>query len=151
MAIIGFTAALSVNDGAAQAYVAIDDVTMITLPSSDTATVETTSLGTASAFRTYTGALTDSGNLTFECHYSKATYTRLSALVGFLKYTTRIPPSGADVTWKVTAPDEDAGGSGTAQTFTMKGILVKLETSFETESLVKIKGEVKISGGITIA
>lgn len=151
MAVIGFTAKLELNDGASNAFVVVDEATTITLPAQDVTTVETTYLGLPTPHKTYTPGLTDSGTLGFECNYAATTYNRLQAVRGYLKYTTQIPPSGTAVQWKVTAPDEDAGGAGTAQTFTMNGILTKLDVSFEVEGVVKIKGEVKVSGAITVA
>lgn len=151
MAVIGFTAKLELNDGASNAFVVVDETTMITLPAQDVTTVETTYLGLSTPYKTYTPGLTDSGTLSFECNYTKATYTRLQAVRGKLKHTTIIPPSGTNVEWKVTAPDEDAGGVGTAQSFTMNGILTKLDLSMEVEGVMRIKGEVKVSGAITVA
>jgi hypothetical protein len=151
MAVIGFTAKLELYDGTSNAYEVVDETTMITLPAQDVTTGETTYLGLATPYKTYTPGLTDSGTLSFECNYTKATYNRLQAVRGKLKHTTVIPPSGTDVNWKVTAPDEDAGGAGTAQTFTMNGILTKLDLGIEIEGVMKIKGEVTISGAITVA
>jgi len=151
MATIGFTAKLELNDGASNAYDVVAETTMITLPAQDVTTVETTYLGLSTPHKTFTPGLTDSGVLSFECNFTEATYNRLQAVRGKLKHTTIIPPSGTDVNWKVTAPDEDAGGAGTAMTFTMNGILTKLEVSMEVEAVMKIKGEIKISGAITVA
>jgi hypothetical protein len=151
MAVIGFTAALSVNDGSSNAQQEIDQVTMITLPSQDTAVVEASYLGMTDPYKEFLPGLTDSGVLGFECNYSKATYNRLVALVGKQKHTTRIPASGTNVEWEITAPDEDAGGAGTAQTFTFNGILTKLEVNVEVEAVMKIKAEVKVNGKITVA
>jgi len=151
LATIGFTAKLELNDGSSNAYAVVDETTMITLPAQDVTTVETTYLGLTTPCKTFTPGLTDSGTLSFECNYTEATYSRLQAVRGKLKHTTIIPPSGTDVNWKVTAPDEDAGGAGTALTFIMNGILTKLDLSIEVEAVMKIKGEVKISGAITVA
>lgn len=151
MAVIGFTGSLSVNDGASNAQAVIDQTTMITLPSQDTATVEASYLGMTDPYKEFLPGLTDSGVLGFECNYTSATYTRLAALLGKKGHTTRIPSSGTAVTWKVTAPDEDAGGAGTAQSFTFGGILTKIEMSMEVEAVMKIKAEVKVNGKITVA
>ena len=147
---IGFTASLSVNDGSSNAQQAIPNVKMITLPTLDTAMIETTTLGSATPDKTFTPGLTDSGNLSFECLYTADTYSRLATLVGKLKHSTRIPPTGTDVTWLVTAPDEDGAGAGAAQTFTFNGCLTKIETSMEIEAVMMIKGEVKVSGNVTV-
>jgi len=151
MAVIGFTAKLELNDGSSNAYAVIDELTMITLPAQDVTTVETTHLGLSTPFKTFTPGLTDSGVLSFECNFTEDNYARLQAVRGKLKHSSSIPPSGTDVNWKVTAPDEDAGGAETAMTFVMNGILTKLDVSMEIESVMKIKGEVKISGAITVA
>lgn len=151
MGIIGFTAKLEVNDGSSNAYAVIDQATTITLPSQDTTSVETTYLGLSTPHKTFTPGLTDAGTLSFECNYTSATYARLQGLLGKLKHDSRIPPTGTDVNWKITAPDEDGSGSGGAQTFTMNGFLSKLDLSMEVEAVMKIKGEVKISGAITVA
>jgi hypothetical protein len=149
MAIIGFTAKLELDPGTAS-YTEISETTLISLPAFETATVETSYLGMSTPDRTYTPGLTDNGTLSFECNYSKATFNTLAGVKGKLKITTQIPPTGNNINWRITSPDEDGAGAGTAQTFTFNGILTKLETSFETEAVVKIKGEVKISGAITV-
>lgn len=151
MALIGFSAKLEVNDGASNAYQEVDETTMITLPSQDTTTIEASYLGMTDPYKEFLPGLTDSGVLGFEANYSATVYSRLNDLLGKLKHGNRIPATGTSVNWKVTAPDADAGGSGSPQVFTMNGILTKLEVSMEVEAVMKIKGEVKINGQITVA
>lgn len=149
--IIGFGATLDVNDGASNAYEDIPEVTMITLPDLSTTSVETTYLGLSEPYKTFTPGLTDAGVLTFDCNWSSATYARMFALLGKLKHSTRIPPTGTDVNWRITSPDEDASGSGGAQTYTFNGFLTKIGQPIEIEGVMKMSCEVKISGEITIA
>lgn len=150
MAVIGFTSKLELDPGTST-YGLISDTTMITIPSQEVSTVETSWLGMSDTNRTYTPGLTDPGVLSFECNYSKSGYTALNTVRGKLKITTAIPPTGNPVMWKITAPDEDGAGVATPQSFTFNGILTKLEVNIETEGLMKIKGEVKVSGAITVA
>jgi hypothetical protein len=149
MAIIGFTAKLELDPGTGS-YATIDECTMITLPAFETTSIETSHLNLITPDRTYTPGLTDNGTLSFECNYSKATYNTLHSIKGKLKVTSQIPPTGNNINWRITSPDEDGAGAGTAQTFTFNGFLTKLETAFETEAVVKIKGEVKVNGAITV-
>lgn len=151
MATIGFTAKLELDNGGGT-FAIIDEATMITVPAQETTTVETTHLNLSTPMKTFTPGLTDPGVLSFEANYTKASYNQLNAVRGKLKDGANpIPPTGDDIKWRITAPDEDGAGAGTAQTFTFAGILTKLELGFETEAVVKIKGEVKVSGAITIA
>jgi hypothetical protein len=124
---------------------------MISIPQQEVQTVETSWLGMSDTNRIFTPALTDPGVLGFECNYTKATYTSLNAVRGRLKLSTVIPPTGNNINWRVTCPDEDGAGAVTAQTFTFNGILTKLEVSIEVEGVMKIKGEVKVSGPVTVA
>lgn len=146
MATIGFTAKLELDNGSGT-FAVIDEATMITVPAQETTTVETTHLNLSTPIKTFTPGLTDPGVLSFEANYTKASYNQLNAVRGKLKDGANpIPPTGDDIKWKITAPDD-----GTPQVFTFNGILTKLELGFETEAVVKIKGEVKVSGEITIA
>lgn len=152
MACIGFTATVSVNDGASNASVAFDEVVQITLPSRDTTIVETSFMGMSSPDKTYVGGLSDNGNLAIEMNWTKVTYNRLNALLGKARYGTRIPSTGsAAVSWVVTSPDEDGPGANTAQIFTFGGILSKLDLSFDTEGIAKIKCDIKVTGAITLS
>ena len=146
MAIIGFSAALAIDPGTAT-FTNLPELVMVSLPAFETTTVETSHLGLSNTYKTFTPGLTDGGVMTFECNYSKAAYTQLQTVLGKLKITTAIPPSGNDIRYRVTLPDEDAGGAGTAQVFT----LTKMECSAEVESIMKIKGEVKVNSNITVA
>jgi len=150
MAFIGFSAKLELDPGTAT-YALISDATTITLPSQETASIETSHLNMANTMRTFTPGLTDPGVLSFECDYSKATYNTLVAVKGLLKIGGQIPPTGNNINWRISSPDEDGAAAGNPQTFTFNGFLTKLETSFEMESVIKIKGEVKVSGLVTIA
>ena len=151
MASIGFTCTLSVNDGAANAQAVVNEVTMITFPARETTTVDVSYLGMASPDKIFVGGLTDNGVCDFECNYTAVEYTRLIALLGKVKHTSRIPAVGTAVTWKITAPDEDGSGGTAAQTLTFNGILTKLDMSVEAEAPMKIKGSIKVSGAITMA
>lgn len=150
MAVIGFTSKLELDPGTAT-FGLISDTTMISIPAQEVSTVETSWLGMSDTNRTYTPGLTDPGVMSFECNYTKTGYSALNAVRGKLKVTTAIPPTGNAINWKITCPDEDGAGVNTAQSFTFNGILTKLEVSIETEGLMKIKGEVKVSGPVTVA
>lgn len=152
MAVIGFTSKLELDPGTGS-FAVIDEMTMITIPAMEVTSVETSYLGiSASApYKQFTPGLIDPGVLAFECNYKKDTYNTLNGVRGKLKATTAIPPTGSDVKWKVTCPDEDGAGSSTAQTFTWNGFLTKLEVNVEVEGVMKIKGEVKLSGACTVA
>lgn len=152
MGIIGFTSKLEYDSGGGT-FTAVSETTTITIPAMEVTSVETSHLGiSASApYKTFTPGLIDAGVLAFECNYSSTVYSALHGLRGKLKATTIIPPTGGDVRWRVTAPDEDGSGSGTAQTFTWNGFLTKCEVNVGVEDVMKIKGEVKLSGAPTIA
>lgn len=147
MPAIGFLAKLSLDDGAGT-FTEISECTLIQLPTVETAVVEVTYLNQTDAFRKFQPGLSDSGTMLFECHYTPTAYNVLQGVNGFLKDgADQTLPTGNDIRWKVESPT-----IGTSQVFTMKGILNKLEvTGFDTESVIKIKGEVKVTGEITIA
>lgn len=124
----------------------VAEVTMISGPSPEFGEAETTHLGLTDPWKTFVPTLGDGGSLSFECNYKAATVTALNGILG--KYDN----GTAKMKWKITAPDEDGAGSGTAQTFTFEGFLKKAEYgNFEPEAVAKIKGEVKIIGMITVA
>lgn len=150
--IIGFGAKLEVNSGTSQAFVAVDSVKMVSIPAGDVAAIDATHMGLTTPYKVKTAGLIDPGKMTFESIYSKASYNQLIALLGKGGYgTPSIPATAPFVQWRVSSPDEDGSGAGTAQTFTFAGFLDKLETHAETEALMVIKGEVTISGPITVA
>lgn len=149
MAVIGFTSKLELDPGTGT-FATVSETTMITVPAQEVTTVETSYLGMSNPVKTFTPALTDPGVMAFECNYQKDTYNTLNGVRGKLKVNGPIPPTGNPIQWKITAPDED-GGSASNQTFTFNGILTKLEVNIEVEGLMKIKGEVKVSGPITVA
>jgi hypothetical protein len=150
MAIIGFTTKLELDAGVGT-FTEITEVNMISLPAVETSTVETTFMGQSTTWRDYTPGLTDAGVLGFETNFSTATYNTLFAVKGKKKATTIIPSTGQDIRYRVTSPDENGGTANGASSFTFNGILTKLDTSFDIEGKVVIKGEVKVCGAITIA
>lgn len=148
--IIGFTSKLELDPGTGTFELVIGTTT-VTSPAREVSMLETSWLGMADRYRTYTPGLIDPGNVSFEANYSKETYMQLDAVYGLTKIGGAIPPTGADIRWKVTFPDEDGVGTGTGQTFTFNGSLEKLTADAEIEAVMKIKGEIKISGAVAIA
>ena len=133
-------------------YSIVDDCTTISVPEFSVGVVDTSHLNLLTPHRTFTPGLIDNGSVTFECHFTEATYSQLLAVLGKKKITTVIPPTGANVNWRITAMDEDAAGALTPVTWTFNGFLNKLGTSFdEAEAIVKIKGEIKCDNLVTVA
>jgi hypothetical protein len=141
---IGYTAALSVLTSGAT-YTAIDGVAMISIPSAEYSEVEYTHLGSTNSHKEFMPGLADGGSLEFEANWTKAGFNTLDAIKGLLA-------NGATtISWKVTTPDEDGAGAGTAQTFVFGGFLKKLEVlPTEPDALMKMKGTVKVNGKVTV-
>ena len=145
MAVIGFTAKLELDPGTTT-YATVAETTSISFPSRDTTVHDASYLGQSGTYRLIAPGLSDGGTVDFECLYKKATMVTLNGVYGRLQITTVIPPSGGGIMWEITAPDEDAGGVGTAQTVTFAGILVKCDTSMDNDNVMKIKGSIKVHG-----
>lgn len=134
--IIGYTASISVNDGASNAQQEFAAPVMITPPFGDVAAVDVSSMSMTSRSRLKIPGLVDMGNVSFEGIFKKADYLRLVAL------------KAVEKTWIVTAPD--TGETGGALTWTFDAFVSKVESSLENEGLVKFKAEAVISGDITM-
>jgi hypothetical protein len=141
MGIIGWTTKLEHSTAPTPgAYTLVAETVSIQVPAVEVSSVEDTHLGVVNGFRTYTPGLKDSGTISIEANYSKALMTALDGLTGLVK------------TWRVTAPDEDGAGSGTAQTFVFAGFVQKRDaTEFKPDEVVKIKFDIKVTGAVTIA
>lgn len=149
-AIIGYSTKLELDAGVGT-FTEIPEVNMITLPSVESSVVETTHINQSTTWKDYTPGLTDGGSLSFECNFSTATYATLFGVKGRKKITTVIPPTGNDIKWQITSPDENGATALGSTKFTFNGILTKLDTSFEIEGKVVIKAEIKVCGAITVA
>ena len=134
--VIGFSASISVNDGASAAQQAFAEPIMISVPFGEVATIDASHMAMSSRNRLKIVGLTDPGHLSFEGIFKKADYLRLVALKGVAKV------------WLITAPDTGEAGGGL--TWTCTAILVKCDTNLETEGLVKFKAEAVVSGDIAM-
>jgi hypothetical protein len=121
-------------------YVQVAETVTIQIPAVEVTSVEDTHLGVTDRFRTYVPGLRDSGTISVEANYNKATITALDGLTGTLR------------TWRITAPDEDGAGPDTAPTFTFQGFISKRDaTEMKPDEIAKIKFEIKVTGKVTIA
>lgn len=130
MAKIGYGASVEVNDGTGDAFQALNEITNITVPSPEVATVESTHLNSTNRTRTYVVGLTEPGEFSVEQNYADAEYTRLVGLRGTSK------------SWKVIAPDTDFTASFT-------GVITKVEMQV-SEELMKMTTTVKVMGPVTL-
>jgi hypothetical protein len=133
---IGFSATLTVNDGASNAQQAFVFPIHFDVPSGTVNKVDISYLGMSTRDRLFVPGLFDNGELSFETLYIEADYRRLVALKGIAK------------TWIITAPDD---GTGTPPTWTFSGFVVKYPTKFEMEAVPHLAVSVQISGAITVA
>jgi hypothetical protein len=131
---LGFSATLTVSDGASSAQQAFSFPVSFTLPGGNVSKVDYSYMGQATRDRHFTMGLIDNGDLEAEIFATKADYARLVALRAVLK------------SWVVTFPDD---GTGTPHTYTFNGFLSEYSASFEINELVKAKLKVTIDGGIT--
>lgn len=132
MAVIGFTAQLEAGTGASDALEVVSESTMIQVPALQASTVESTHLAVTDGIRTYIPGLIDPGTVSFEANYTAGVYSKLKAILAKKK------------PWKISSPEDEN------QTFSFDGILTKVDLSFETEAVAKIKGEVKVTGDVTL-
>jgi hypothetical protein len=133
---IGFSASISVNDGASNAQQGFAEPVMIQVPFGDVSIVDAAHMAMSSRRRVKIVGLTDPGELSFEGIFKKADYLRIVALQGVFK------------SWIITAPD--TGESGGGLTWTCTAAVTKCEMSMETEGLVKFKATAAVSGDITM-
>lgn len=129
MATIGLGSKVQVDDGASNAFVDFDEVTNITVPMQELATVESTHLGISNRMRTYVAGLIEPGLMSFEQNWSDAAYDRALDLRGVTK------------NYKVIFPD--------TSTAAFAGILQKAEIDVQVDQIIKIKNEVKVTGSVT--
>src|SRR5205823_5508680 len=92
MAIIGFGASISVNDGISNAQLEFAEPIMIQTPFGEVSMIDASHMSMSNRFRLKIPGLTDPGNLSFEGNFTKADYIRLAALQGIEKV------------WVITAP-----------------------------------------------
>lgn len=105
---------------------------MVSIPTLQGSSVESTHLNVTNRIKTYVSGLIDAGKFTFEVNYSAAIYTKLKTVLGLSK------------PYKISSPvDED-------QTFAFNAHLTKLELSFSPDELAKIKCEANNEGDITL-
>jgi hypothetical protein len=135
--VIGFSASISVNDGASNAQQIFAEPVMIQVPFGDVSAIDVSYMGQSSRSRLKIPGLIDMGNLSFEGIFKKADYLRLVALKAVLK------------TWILTAPDTGET-SPTGLTWTCSAFISKVEMSLEFDGLVKFKAEATLSGDITM-
>lgn len=140
MGYIGWTTKLEHSTVPATTYTQISDTVTIQIPGAEVSEVEDTHLGVANGIRSYTMGLKDVGRVKAECNWSKATLVAIDGLVGVNR------------TWRVTAPDEDGAGAGTAQTATFTGFIAKREpTEFQPNEIAKTSFEIRLTGAVTFA
>ncbi len=132
MATIGFTAKLEAGTGSSEALEIVSETAMIGVPPLEVGNVENVHLNLVNGVKEHIPGLVNNGVMPFECNYDSAIYTKLAATK-----RTVIP-------WKISSP------TGEGQTFSFSGFLTKLDTSFEPETLAKMKGEVQPAGAVTL-
>lgn len=121
-------------------YTLVAETVSIQIPPVEVSAVEDTHLAVPNRFRTYVPGLFDSGTVSVEANYSKATINALSGLTGVVR------------TWRITPPDEDGAGPETAPVFTFQGFISKREPiEVKPDEVVKVKFDIKLTGGLTIA
>lgn len=121
-------------------YTQVAETVMIAVPGTEVTKVEDTHLGVTNMTRTYVPGLRDKGTISCEVNYGKDTMVQLDGLVGSMR------------NWRITAPDEDGAGAGTAQIFTFAGFVSKIDpTEFKPDEIVKTKFEITVAGAVTLA
>lgn len=119
MAMIGFTAKITLPDGIEGAQTAFADSVTVMFPAVEFGETEVTPLTPVTPgdlFRKYLPTLKDGGELTVEAFYNEADYLRVHALNG-------VP----DKTYKVTDPQATSPLVGTIEGFVKKVGEVKFE------------------------
>jgi hypothetical protein len=144
MAIIGFNTALAVDTStvppaAAGTYTTLNEVVTVSIPTGDVTVVDATHIAVTNGWKVFLPGLKDGGVMSFESNFTKADFTTLNTQRGVNRH------------WRITAPDEDPGAPTVQAVFTFQGFITKLEASFEAEAVVKIKGELKVTGAIGVA
>lgn len=115
MAVIGFRAKASINDGESDAQQDIASLVTVTFPSPEAGEVEVTPLFQADFYRRFIPTLIDGGTVTVECYWTKALYSRILLLLR------------ASKTMLLTSPDEDGvTATLTPQTLTVTGFVKKV-------------------------
>lgn len=103
MPCIGLGSIVEVNDGAADAFVAIDDIVNLTVPDEEFGTVESKRLNQSSD-KTIRKLVTmkDPGEISFQYEFGAAKFLRLNTLKGTAKsWRITLPSDGVDdeVVW----------------------------------------------------
>jgi len=136
LAHIGFGATLGYDAAGGSSFTSVSNLVSISgIGSDEIELVDATHLGSANKRKQYIGGARETAEISAECHYSEASYNALVALLG-----------DETCTWRITFPEESS-----PLTFTFTGILTKLETDIEMDSVVTLKLTIKVNSAITIA
>jgi hypothetical protein len=106
MPTIGLGAKIEINDGAASAFVVVDDLVNLQVPEAEFGTTDSKLLNQSSD-KTIRKLVTmmDPGEFTFQYEFSAVKKARLDALKGVAKsYKITLLSDGATATYVVTAP-----------------------------------------------
>jgi hypothetical protein len=139
MAVIGLTSKVEIDTNGSGSWSTISEATMINVPSYEVSVVDASHLAVSSANKLFIPGMKDAGVLSFECNYTKATLQLLNTHRGIMR------------NWRVTFVDDDGTGPNTQLVMTFEGFITKTETALEMENVVRIKTDVKVSGGVTLA
>jgi len=112
-------------------WAVVGEVLSIDGPNQEAATIDTTTLNQAGAYRTFIGTVKDPGEMSFDCHLGATNIEALRLLLG------------TSLDWRITWVD--------AVTWCWDGVLTAFGVSAELESAVVASLTVKLSGAITVA
>lgn len=129
---IGYGATLEINDGVASAFVPVDMLTTLGVPSYVTGTVESKRLDLPNRVIIKLPTLVNGGNYQFSCQFTHAQHARLVAARDAL----------AEYQFRVTIPDDDGDTVVTAP-----GILTEVKVDdLDPEKITVINCTVEVSG-----
>lgn len=132
---IGYGATLEINDGTADAYVVVDKVVTLGVPSYVTGVVESKRLDLTNRVIIKLPTLVNGGNFQFTVQHTNATHARLVAVRDLL----------AEKSFRVTIPDDDGD-----TVVTVPGILTEVKVEdLDAEKITVISCTVEVSGDDT--
>lgn len=141
MAITGFSATVSLNDGASNAQAPFSSTTKCKLPWGKVNVINFVELDQSDRYIQKVPAMIDSGTFEFSFNYNAADVARLIAVRG-LKFITGSTP----VTFRVETSDS------TPKVYTFAAIVTEVEPGeMDAEALAVTTVKAEISGAITIA
>lgn len=132
---VGFGGILEINDGAAEAYVAVPKIEVLGVPNPVTGIVESKTLDLPDATIRKLGTLVNGGSFTFKYHLISATHARMEAI-----RITRLPKN-----FRVKAPVDT--GVGGFIVVTVPGIITQNQIEdMEAEKIQVGNVTVEVSG-----